>query len=92
MVVLEAMASGVPVIGFDVRGTRDVIVNNKIGYLISYADVSAIADITVELLKDVPRYRSFSLMGREHVEQLYDNACMVGGHENAMHIKIGHQA
>lgn len=92
MVVLEAMASGVPVIGFDVRGTRDAVVDKITGHLIPYAEVSDIANKTVELLKDVPMYRSFSIKGRDRVEQFYDNACMVGGHEKAMRIKIGNQA
>ena len=91
MVMLEAMASGVPVIGFDVRGTCDVIVNNKTGYLIPYADVSGIAYKTVELLKDEPKYQSFSVSGRDRIEQFYDNVCMVIGHENALRIKIGNQ-
>jgi len=91
MVVLEAMAAGVPVIGFDVRGTRDALIDNKTGHLIPYADVTAIADTTVELLKDAARYQSFALKGRDRVEQFYDNECMVGGHENALRIKIGNQ-
>lgn len=91
MVVIEAMASGVPVIGFDVRGTNDVIVDKTTGYLVPFGDVTAIADKTVELLNDETTYQSFALEGRTRVEKFYDNECMLDGHENTLRTRIRDQ-
>ena len=43
MVVLEAMAAGLPVVGFDVRGTRDIVVDGETGYLVPFGDIQSVA-------------------------------------------------
>lgn len=84
MVVLEAMASGVPVIGFDVRGTRDAVADKKTGYLFPYGDTASITNITVDLLEDTSRYQNLSFNARQRVEQLFSLESMVDGHESVL--------
>ena len=50
-VVLEAQASGLPVIGTDVAGTRDLVEPGRTGALVPATDVDALA-ATIDLLDD----------------------------------------
>lgn len=84
MVVLEAMATGLPVVGFDVRGTRDVVVHGKTGYLVPFGDVKMIAQRTADLLNDVATYRMISQHARHRVEHHFSLESMVDGHERVL--------
>jgi len=84
MVVLEAMACGVPVVGFDVRGTRDVVVDGETGYLVPFGDIQMVVQKTVELLKDKSTYQEISRNARERVASQYSLECMVDGHESSL--------
>ena len=48
---IEALASGVPVIGSDVQGIKDYVIDGKTGYLCSPRDADAFAD-KIQLLSD----------------------------------------
>jgi glycosyltransferase involved in cell wall biosynthesis len=50
--VLEAMSAGVPVIGTDVNGTRELIDHRKTGLLVPSGDERALADAIRELSTD----------------------------------------
>ena len=41
--VLEAMASQIPVVAFDVEGVNEAVVQNETGFLVPYGDVDALA-------------------------------------------------
>lgn len=56
MVLIEAMAAGVPVVGRDVPGVRDVIDHDKTGILVRSLEVSALADAIRSLVTN-PRQR-----------------------------------
>jgi glycosyltransferase involved in cell wall biosynthesis len=43
--LIEAMAAGLPVIGTDVEGIRDVIVQDRNGFLIDLDDISGMKNI-----------------------------------------------
>jgi glycosyltransferase involved in cell wall biosynthesis len=60
MVVLEAMATGIPVVGFDVRGTCDAVINGETGHLVPYGDIDAIAQSTISLLSNKQEWYTFS--------------------------------
>jgi glycosyltransferase involved in cell wall biosynthesis len=72
LVVMEAMALGVPVIGFDVRGVNDVIRNNQNGYLVKYKDMSAIASYTNSLINDEDCYTRFINAARNEIDEIYN--------------------
>jgi glycosyltransferase involved in cell wall biosynthesis len=81
MVAIEAMASGVPIVGFNVRGTRDVVLDKASGFLTTYGDIGSIADLTVNLLKDNTLYQKIANNARKRFEEFFSYECMVDGHE-----------
>ncbi len=52
LVCLEAMASGTPVIAFDVGGVGEVVVDGVTGCLVKHGDLKAFANKILALLKD----------------------------------------
>ncbi len=88
MVVLEAMALGLPVVGFDVRGTRDVVLNGETGHLVPFGDIQAVAQKTVELLQDEPGSLMLSLNARRRVENNFTLDSMADGHERVLYSAI----
>ncbi len=62
--VLEAMATGLPVVGHDVRGIRDTVVNSQTGFLVPFGDVESVARKTNELLSQPELYKTFSVAAR----------------------------
>jgi glycosyltransferase involved in cell wall biosynthesis len=71
LTLLEAMASGVPVIGADVLGINEVIKNNSNGLLFSKNDDKRLADLIKMLLKDSDLRKRISQEGRSFVERYY---------------------
>lgn len=64
---LEAMASGKPVIAFDVPGLRDVIVHSVTGILIPCGEVDALAAACRMLLSDAKLSSALGRAGRQRV-------------------------
>lgn len=60
LVLLEAMASGLPVISLDGKGNRDLIKDSDNGYFIEQQNAELFADKIVSLMKDRSRYDSMS--------------------------------
>ncbi|GGJ60541.1 N-acetyl-alpha-D-glucosaminyl L-malate synthase BshA [Anoxybacillus voinovskiensis] len=52
LVLLEAMACGVPCIGTNIGGIPEVIDDGKTGFLCELGDVEAVAERTIKLLQD----------------------------------------
>lgn len=65
MVLVEAMACGVPAIAFDCKcGPKDIIKNGKNGLLIANGDINGLAEAMMKLMSDRD-YRKF-LSGNAH--------------------------
>jgi glycosyltransferase involved in cell wall biosynthesis len=58
MALLEAQATGLPVVSCALRGVPDVVVHGKTGLLAPEGDLEAIARLARELLADAPRRAS----------------------------------
>jgi phosphatidylinositol alpha-mannosyltransferase len=66
LVLLEAMAAGVPVIASDIRGYRTVLTGGQAGVLVLPKDILALAEAIIQLLQDPVRREC---MGREGQSQ-----------------------
>lgn len=71
LVLLEAMASGLPVIALDGKGNRVLIKEGINGYLLYEEDAVKFADIIEKVIKDETLYRSLSKNAVEFAAQ-YD--------------------
>lgn len=69
--VLEAAASGVPVITTHATGARDSVLPEVTGLLVPPGDPSAIAEAVLTLLKDVARRRRMGWAAREWVSECF---------------------
>ncbi len=72
MVLLEAAATGVPVIGSAVGGIPEGIVDGQTGYLVPSRDVAALAARMQELLDDPALRARMGVRGRAFVERRFD--------------------
>lgn len=78
-VVLEAMLAGKPVIGSDVTGTRELIVNEQTGLLYSYGDVPALTSALRRLLDNPALRQAMGAAGRHRVEAEFSIVAYVDG-------------
>jgi D-inositol-3-phosphate glycosyltransferase len=79
----EAMASGVPVAGFDVRGIHDLL-EGGCGVLARPGDVAGLAEQTALLVRDGDTYRAVARAARARVESHYSLERMCAGHYELM--------
>jgi N-acetyl-alpha-D-glucosaminyl L-malate synthase BshA len=68
---LEAMASGVPVVGSDAGGLPEVVKHTETGFLLPVGDVEGMAARTVEILKDEEHQRCLGQAGRRRAAALF---------------------
>ncbi|MBU2633761.1 MAG: glycosyltransferase family 4 protein [Nanoarchaeota archaeon] len=60
VVIMEAIASGLPVVATNVGGTRDIVVNNKNGFLINQRNSKEIVNSVYKMLNDPELTKRFS--------------------------------
>jgi glycosyltransferase involved in cell wall biosynthesis len=72
MVLLEAAATAVPIIGSSVGGIPECMVDGQTGFLVPERDEEALARRMTELLEDPGRRRSMGAAGRALVEDRFD--------------------
>lgn len=81
-VLLEAMATGLPVIATDVGGNREAIAEGVNGALAPAHAPERIAKSAVELVTNPARLREFSRSSRRRAEELFSLHRMVQAHED----------
>jgi glycosyltransferase involved in cell wall biosynthesis len=92
LVLLEALASGKPVVATDVGGIATVVKDGVNGFLVQPSRSKLLIEPTLRLLKDKGLYQEMSHAGREMVVQkfsingmtervleLYKEVCLVKG-------------
>ena len=80
LAVAEAMANGLPVVGMDVPGVRDLLGEGEAGLLVPDSDPVALADRTVRLLRDNTLFLRIARAGRSLAEDRFDVRRMVAGY------------
>jgi len=70
--LLEAMASGLPVIATAVGGTPEIVRENQNGYLVSVGDVESIAGHIVRLVNNRELRESMGRQSRSSVKKRFD--------------------
>jgi glycosyltransferase involved in cell wall biosynthesis len=71
LVILEAGASGLPVVSTRHAGIRDVVVENKTGFLVDEYDVDGMADYMIQLIEKPELARELGKRARAHIKNNY---------------------
>lgn len=71
-VILEGLASGLPVVAADVGGVSEVVEDRRTGLLVPAGDRVSLAHALTEVLDDTEAARAWGLAGREKVKQGYE--------------------
>lgn len=67
----EAMASGLPVVAYDIPPVRELVQDGRHGHLVTPGDVLGLSDAVVDLLKFPSKARRMGKAGRRRVEKRY---------------------
>ncbi|MGD2110167.1 MAG: glycosyltransferase [Phycisphaerae bacterium] len=79
--VQEAMASGTPVLGFDIEGVNEQVVSGKTGLLVSLRDPIALKDAARRLLTDGSLRRNLGVAARKKAYTRWSLDWFVSRHE-----------
>lgn len=69
--VIEAQASGIPVVSTDVGGVRDILADGKAGYVIKRENIETYIEKLRLLVEDSELREKFSIFGQESVLQKF---------------------
>lgn len=80
LVVLEAMAAGVPVLASRLSGIPEAVVDGATGRLFPPGDAGALAELLEDLAADRLRYRHLGQQARQQWEERYSADAMTRSH------------
>lgn len=69
--ILEAMASGLPVVAGRIGANAEAVIEGETGHLVDPDDERALARALIDLLTDLPRARLKGAAGRERAQTVY---------------------
>lgn len=69
--VLEAMASGLPVIASRIAGSEELVSNGETGFLFPSEDIEALRDALHKLISDTALRQTMGNVARRHMEERY---------------------
>ncbi|MGM9949907.1 MAG: N-acetyl-alpha-D-glucosaminyl L-malate synthase BshA [Lysinibacillus sp.] len=81
LVLLEAMACGVPGIGTNIGGIPEVIEHGENGFIVELGDVEAVARHAIELLSDEEKLSRFRLAAIEAVQTKFKSEAIIEQYE-----------
>jgi len=73
---VQALAEGIPVIGFALDGTPEVVLNGETGYAVTPENISEVVARTLELWNDPERRRQMGAAGKALVLERFDHRRM----------------
>ena len=68
MVLLEAMAAQKPIVGFDIDGVNEAVMDSETGYLVPYPDTRSLAQKIIYLLGNPGMAKSMGEKGYQRVK------------------------
>ncbi len=71
--VLEAAATGCPVVGTEVSGIHELVINNVSGYIVAQNDLEGLIYYVSYLIKNPQLRLQMGRAGRAHIEQNFDS-------------------
>lgn len=75
--LIEAQASGIPVITTDVGGVRDIVIDGDTGFIVPNYDVNLFADRLIELIENEKTLEKMSQNGWNHVKEKFHYKTLV---------------
>ncbi len=82
--VREAMLNGLPVVGTNVGGTGEIIVDGETGHLVDRGDANAIVDAILRLEADPAHAASMGSNGRRRAEQLFSRDAFLASYQKVL--------
>ena len=79
---LEALASGVPVVGTDAGGLREVVRNGETGFLCEVGDVAGMAAASLRILSDRKRWTEMSRLAAADARERFSRDAIVTKYES----------
>ena len=79
--ILEAMASGLPVLATEVGGNAELVVAGVTGALVAAGDAESLANGLVQMAGDPTRAVAFGRAGRARVEEYFSLPAMVAAYQ-----------
>lgn len=70
--VLEASSKGLPTVGFDVPGVREVVRDGETGYLVPHQDLASLTDRVTHLIENDSQRIEMGLAARRMAEESFD--------------------
>ncbi len=80
VIMLKAAAAGVPVVAFDVAGSREAVADGETGILVTLKNPAALAGAILTMAGDAERRKRFAEAGRERMRREFSIAAMVDRH------------
>ncbi len=74
--VVQALAGGIPALGYRLDGTPEVVLNDRTGYCVAPRDYRAVAELSIGLLDDPELAHRLGAAGRELVKERFDGERM----------------
>ena len=72
VVLMEAMACGLPVVSSDLSGIPELVINDTCGLLVAPGDNASLADALETLYKEPERRNRLGISGRKQVEEKFN--------------------
>ena len=69
--VMEAMAAGLPVVAYDIRGCNDLVVDGETGFLVPFGDVRGLTDKLAWLAQHPDEQHRMGEAGRKRIEETF---------------------
>ncbi|NTV70728.1 MAG: TIGR03088 family PEP-CTERM/XrtA system glycosyltransferase [Azonexaceae bacterium] len=87
--ILEAMASGLPVIATAVGGNPELVLEGRTGHLVPAGNPAALAEAIIKLAQSREKARAMGQAGRQRIETQFSMAAMVDSYQQIYDRMLG---